>query len=162
MFLIVEKTVFCWLAAYKPYQWKKWSSRRAAKLFNCHTTSPSTTQRLHTNIKKSIPPHKKGQNIPPPGFNHKDQSSAVQQFWFEIIFTFFYYFASMIYAVAKCHNQIRWVVGVSEVCDQNVDRVSKKDKSSVTRCGNLSPFWWFSECFGDFFFQKSPKIDALM
>ena len=33
------------------------------------------------------------------------------------------------YAVAKCHNQLCDIVQISEVCDQNCDRVSKNNKS---------------------------------
>ena len=34
--------------------------------------------------------------------------------------------------------------------------------SNVTECGDLSPFWQFSECFGNLFFQKLPKNGVLM
>ena len=30
---------------------------------------------------------------------------------------------------------------------------------SVTRCGDLLPFWWFLERFGNLFFRKLPKLN---
>ena len=44
----------------------------------------------------------------------------------------------MLYTVAKCRNQI---IGISEVCDQNADMVSKNNKSFHICSARLKVFF---------------------
>ena len=43
-----------------------------------------------------------------------------------------------------------------------MDNLVKDYTTSVTKCGDLSPFWGFSECSGNLFLRKLPKNTVLM